>query len=99
LVIAIPDLDEKNTFIPDGRQNPLATNLTPSFRQMSAQIAARVFAIGTPAVVGGLLGGFGMYYGVDAVCQSFNKHPWISGLVGALTGVGAGFLLSFYIFG
>lgn len=65
---------------------------------MSYQIAARVFAIGTPAVVGGLLGGFGMYYGVEQTCQSFKTYPWISGLVGALMGIGAGFLVSFYIF-
>ncbi len=64
---------------------------------MNSQIAAKVAAIGAPALIGGVLGGLGMYYSVEAVCDSFRRKPWISALVGTMTGVGGGFLFSYFL--
>lgn len=63
-----------------------------------SQVIQKVAAIGTPALLGGVIGGLGMYYGVEATCKSFKQKPWIAGLVGTLTGVGGGFLISYFVF-
>lgn len=55
-----------------------------------AEIVAK---IGVPIVVGGVIGGVGMYMAVDAVCKSFKESPWISGVVGAMAGGGAAYFL------
>ncbi len=56
-----------------------------------AEIVAR---IGVPIILGGAIGGVGMYMAVDAVCKSFKESPWISGVVGAMAGGGAAYFVS-----
>ncbi len=60
----------------------------------STEIAIAGMRIGIPVIVGGVVGGAGLYYAVDAACSSFRERPWLSGLVGALAGMGAGFFVS-----
>lgn len=65
---------------------------------MSQQLAIFGVQIGIPVIAGGLVGGLGLYFAVDATCKSFQENPWISGVVGALAGMGAGFVVSQIIF-
>ena len=63
---------------------------------LQTELAVAGMRVGVPVVLGGVVGGIGMYVAVDAACKSFRDNPWISAAVGTLAGMGVGFV--FYQF-
>lgn len=61
---------------------------------LQGEFAIAGLRLGVPVVIGAVVGGFGLYFAVDAACKSFQESPWISGVVGALAGSGVGFMVS-----